>query len=161
MIFVTVGTQLPFDRLVREIDRWAGAQTDVDVFAQIGENAYVPENMDWAHNLQPAEFRERMQACDTVVAHAGMGSIISAIELGKRVIVVPRRAELGEHRNDHQLATVARLEHIQNLEVALECEELALLLARSRPDSSIADAALQANGELISAVRRFAGLEAA
>jgi UDP-N-acetylglucosamine transferase subunit ALG13 len=161
MIFVTVGTQLPFDRLVREIDRWAGAQNHIDVFAQIGENAYIPENMDWAHNLQPAEFRERMHACDTVVAHAGMGSIISAIELGKRVIVVPRRAEFGEHRNDHQLATVARLEHIQNLEVALECEELAFLLARSRPDNSIADAALQANGELISAVRRFAGLEAA
>jgi len=161
MIFITVGTQLPFDRMVREIDRWAGAHPDVHVFAQIGANGYVPHNMEWAHNLRTAEFRERMQACDTVIAHAGMGSIISAIELGKRVIVVPRRAELGEHRNDHQLATVARLAHIQNLEVALECEELELLLARSQPGNGLADAGLQTNGELISAVRRFAGLEAA
>jgi UDP-N-acetylglucosamine transferase subunit ALG13 len=37
-----------------------------------------------------------------------MGSIISALRHGKPIVVMPRRAVLGEHRNEHQNATAAR-----------------------------------------------------
>lgn len=36
MIFVTVGTQVQFDRLIRTVDEWAGARARSDIFAQIG-----------------------------------------------------------------------------------------------------------------------------
>ena len=49
-----------------------------------------------------------MDAAAAIVAHAGMGTILTALETGKRLLVMPRRAALGEHRNDHQLATVSR-----------------------------------------------------
>ena len=35
MIFVTVGAQLPFDRLVDTVDAWAGRKGDTEVLAQI------------------------------------------------------------------------------------------------------------------------------
>ena len=58
--------------------------------------------------ITPSEFRRNVEAAYVVIAHAGMGSIITALELGKRIIVMPRRAELGEHRSDHQVATAKR-----------------------------------------------------
>jgi UDP-N-acetylglucosamine transferase subunit ALG13 len=159
MIFATVGTQLPFDRLIRALDDWAGAHADTEVFAQTGRDSFEPRHIAWAHELGPQEFRSRLEACDTIVAHAGMGTIISGVELGKRVIVMPRRAALGEHRNEHQLATVARLGHLQGLEVVHDPAELGMALARGRVVSAGASPTT-INPQLIAAVREFAGLEA-
>lgn len=159
MIFATVGTQLPFDRLIRGLDNWAASNGDIEVYAQIGRGDYEPIHIEWTRNMDPQEFRRRMVHCDTVVAHAGMGSIISAIELGRRVIVMPRRAALGEHRNDHQLATAERLEHLNGLEIVHQAEELARALARGQVQSAAAILS-QPNPELIGAIRQFAGLQA-
>ena len=42
MIFVTVGGQTPFDRLVRTVDNWALQHACSDAFAQIGDTAWRP-----------------------------------------------------------------------------------------------------------------------
>jgi UDP-N-acetylglucosamine transferase subunit ALG13 len=105
MIFVTVGSQTPFDRLIRAVDEWAGAHDRSDVFAQIAATTYRPEYIKFTNFLTPTEFAEAVQRCSVIVAHAGMGTIISALELGKQVVVMPRRASLHETRNDHQVAT--------------------------------------------------------
>jgi UDP-N-acetylglucosamine transferase subunit ALG13 len=160
MIFATVGTQLPFDRLISALDAWAGRNPHVEVFAQLGRGRHLPQNMQWARDIGPAEFRARMAECSTVVAHAGMGSIISAIELGKRVIVMPRRASLGEHRNDHQLATAEHFSHLRGLAIVHDARELAAALAGDA-GSGQAEARTGAHPELIAAIRTFAGLEAA
>ena len=160
MIFATVGTQLPFDRLILGLDQWAASNPDVEVFAQIGDRGRQPEHIDWAREIDPQEFRERLHECDTVVAHAGMGTIISAIELGKRVIVMPRRASLAEHRNDHQLATAARPGHLKGLEVAQDADALTQALARRtawRHEFTVSEP----HPQLIATIRRFAGLRAA
>ena len=159
LIFPPVGTQLPFDRLIDALDGWAARTPGVRVVAQIGRAARTPSHIAWMRDMTPAEFRQQVAGCDTVVAHAGMGSIITAIELGKRVIVMPRLAALGEHRNDHQLATVARLSHLRGLEVAHDADDLTRRLAG--PVSSGTFAPRAADPNLISAIRQFAGLEAA
>ena len=166
MIFATVGTQLPFDRLIRALDEWARDRSAVEVFAQIGQSTYVPKYMKWSRTITPDEFRSHVAACGTVVAHAGMGSIISAVELGKRVVVMPRREALGEHRNDHQLDTANRFSHLQGLAVVHDGLQLAQALDVSNDDGldaavSRAVAQLAASPELITQVRAFAGLEAA
>src|SRR5262249_19256768 len=109
MIFVTVGVQLPFDRLVRAVDEWAGERRRTDVFAQIGPSDYQPRHIEFSPFVDPPEFRRLVEAADVLVAHAGMGSIITALELGKPLLVMPRRADYGEHRNDHQLATARHM----------------------------------------------------
>lgn len=157
MIFATVGTQLPFDRLIRALDTWALANDDVEVYAQIGRGHYEPEHIGWIRDMDPQAFRSRVANCDTIVAHAGMGSIISGIELGKRVIVMPRRAALGEHRNEHQLATVARLEHLNGFEVVHDAETLAAALA-CRQVRAHGTAPSEPDPELIDAIRCFSGL---
>ena len=78
------------------------------MFAQIGPSALQTSTIEAARFLPPAECRERMLAADAIVAHAGMGTILSALELGKPLVIMPRLAAFGEHRNDHQLATAKR-----------------------------------------------------
>lgn len=108
-LFVTVGTQCSFDRLIRTVDDWAGRHRRVAAFAQIGPSRFVPQHMDSAPFIGAGECRRHVEQADLVIAHAGMGSIITALELGKPIVVMPRRASLGEHRNEHQMATARSL----------------------------------------------------
>jgi UDP-N-acetylglucosamine transferase subunit ALG13 len=112
LIFLTVGTQLPFDRLVEAVDAWAAGNPGHAIFGQIAEpgpSGYRPRNFDWAADLEPVDFEARFRAASHIVAHAGMGTIIGALGQSKPLLVMPRRAHLGEQRNDHQFATVRRL----------------------------------------------------
>lgn len=124
MIFVTVGTQLAFDRLISAVDEWAGATSGREVFAQIGPSKVRPRHIEHAQFVSPEECSERMQTADAIVAHAGMGTILTALEIGKPLLVMPRRASLGEHRNEHQLATVRRFADLGKLRVAFDETEL-------------------------------------
>ncbi|MCK1712902.1 MULTISPECIES: glycosyltransferase [unclassified Bradyrhizobium] len=125
MILVTVGTQVQFDRLIRTVDDWAGARARNDVFAQIGPSNQRFKHIRTERFIEPTEFRNSVEAASLVVAHAGMGSIITALELGKKILVMPRRASLGEHRNDHQVATAKRFAAQGRIEVAFDEGELA------------------------------------
>jgi UDP-N-acetylglucosamine transferase subunit ALG13 len=112
LIFLTVGTQLSFDRLVAAVDAWAARHPGQAIFGQIadpGAAGYRPQNFDWVADLDPAEFDARFREASHIVAHAGMGTIIGALGQAKPLLVMPRRAHLGEQRNDHQFATVQRL----------------------------------------------------
>lgn len=127
MIFVTVGTQLAFDRMLAVVDDWAGHSGE-PVFAQVGPSTRTWPNLQCAAFLEPAEFDRRFNEATLVIAHAGMGSILSALSFGKPVIVMPRKAALGEHRNDHQMATAKRFEGRAGVSVAWDEAGLAQLL---------------------------------
>lgn len=155
MIFVTVGTQLPFDRMVRTVDAWAGQNRDVEVFGQVGPSDYRPRNMKWSAFLDAAQCRQWVERASVVVAHAGMGSVLTALELGKPIIVMPRRAHLGEHRNEHQLATARNLLAQGRVIVALDEAHLAEKLANLQMLSSGHRIPQHASPRLLSALRRF------
>ncbi len=125
MILVTVGTQLPFDRLVSAVDKWAGTRCGLDVFAQTGTTDDEPKNVRWARQVPPGDFRKLFEQANAIVAHAGIGTILTALELGKPILIMPRKASLGEQRNDHQLATARRFEGMGYVNVAWNEEEVA------------------------------------
>lgn len=105
MIFVVVGTQEPFDRLIRSIDHWAGKRAYRDIYAQISNSEYKPVNFESTDFIPPDIFNSKFNSADLIVSHAGMGTIISALQFSKPIIVMPRLSCYHEHRNDHQLAT--------------------------------------------------------
>jgi len=108
VILVTVGMQLGFDRLIRAMDALAPG-LGAPVIAQVGKGAYRPINMDARISIAPGEFERLVQHARLIVSHAGIGTVLTAARFGKPLVLVPRRAALGEHRNDHQLATVRQL----------------------------------------------------
>ena len=105
MIFVTVGHQMPFDRLIRAMDEWAVSLARLDVVAQVGRSDYQPKVIRATPFLSPHEFDQHMNDASAVVAHAGTGTIIAALERGKPLLVLPRMSKFGETRNDHQVPT--------------------------------------------------------
>ena len=155
MIFVTVGHQMPFDRLVKAVDEWAAANDRDDVFAQIGATDYRPTHIKWAKTCSPDEFEQRMADAEFVIAHAGTGTILAALEHGTPIVVMPRRAALLETRNDHQVATAQRFLEMGRVAVGADEHELPGMLdhfgdieAGERIDSC-------ASPELIEALKAF------
>lgn len=106
MIFVTVGSQMPFDRLILGADSWCQSHPSARVIAQIGDSKLTPAAMETYRTLPPQRFTALLAEADIVVSHAGMGTIISAAEFRKPLVLLPRRGALRETRNDHQVATV-------------------------------------------------------
>lgn len=101
MIFVAVGTQFSFDRLIQYMDEWAEAN-DEEVVAQIGEGDYEPKHMKWERFLNGDQYNGYIKDASVFVSHAGMGNIISSRQSQTPIVVINRQYELGEHRNNHQ-----------------------------------------------------------
>jgi UDP-N-acetylglucosamine transferase subunit ALG13 len=130
VIFATVGTQLPFPRLLAALDRIAAAH-GLGIIAQTCEpEGYYPHLTAVAH-IDPATFESHASAADRLVSHAGIGTILTARRATKPLILFPRRASMGEHRNDHQLATVQSIANRSGIYVAFDEAELEALLLRS------------------------------
>lgn len=105
MIFVTIGSMFPFDRLIRLMDGFAAANPGAELLAQIGEGDYVPAHMRYVRRLGQTEFAGAVAGAELVVAHAGMGSVITASQYGRPIVMMPRLQRQGEHTTDHQIAT--------------------------------------------------------
>lgn len=155
MIFVTVGHQMAFDRLVRAVDQWAGERGRNDIFAQIGDTAYRPEHIEFAAQVDPSEFRDLVAKADAVVAHAGTGTILTALELGTPVLVMPRHGAKMETRNDHQIATAERFRALDRVEVAMDEIELVERLDHLADLPERGLISTTASEELIGAIRGF------
>lgn len=105
MIFVTVGSRnYPFDRLFKKIDELYEAGIIKDsMFAQTGTSTYQPKHYQHKDFISQEEFFEKINEADIVVSHGASGSIMKALNAGKKVIAVTRLEKYGEHINDHQI----------------------------------------------------------
>ena len=127
MIFVTIGTQAPFDRLIEAVDKIAPSVNE-KIIAQALKGSYIPKNIEVIDFISPDKFSEYFNSASLVIAHAGMGTILSALTTQKPLIIFPRKASLGEHRNEHQLATAKRLEKLNLVNVAYDIKDIEPML---------------------------------
>jgi UDP-N-acetylglucosamine transferase subunit ALG13 len=131
MIFITVGTEHPFDRLIKAVDHWAATHGRHDFYAQIGHGAWKPHFIPFVEMMTHAELLEYLQSAELIISHAGMGTILSAMKYRKKIIVLPKKEKLGEHRNDHQMATCRRLQNHLGLNVAFDESDVLRMLEYS------------------------------
>ncbi len=105
MIFVCVGSRpYQFNRLFEELDRLVAAgRVKSDLFAQIGSSTYEPKRFSFEHFMDADAFKAKMAEADIVISHGASGSIMGALNAGKKVIAVARLEKYGEHINDHQV----------------------------------------------------------
>lgn len=106
MIFVTLGTHgAPFTRLIRALD----ALPADELVVQYGHSP-EPVGVQRAVAFMPfSEVLELIDRAAAVITHAGVGSILCATRAGHTPIVAARRADHGEHVDDHQLELAAAL----------------------------------------------------
>ena len=148
MIFVAVGTQFSFDRLIKYMDEWA-RDNEEEVFAQIGDGAYTPQHMKWERFLDGAEYNKYIQEASVFVSHAGMGNIISARQQQTPIIVINRQFELGEHRNNHQANGLVWMGKLPGVYTADTQETLYQKIAERQEMSCPAEAANEKRDQLV------------
>lgn len=142
MIFATIGTQAPFDRFVKMLDELC-KNINEEVVCQTIQTNYQAQNIKTVDFLPPDEFNQYLEKARLIIAHAGMGTIISALKQKKPIIIVPRLASLKEHRNDHQMATAMRMHELGYVYVAYDKAQLNELISRKdlKPLKEIGDLA--------------------
>jgi UDP-N-acetylglucosamine transferase subunit ALG13 len=122
-VVVTLGTMedYEFPRLVERVH--ALLPSGAEVLWQLGCTR-VPGLAIEAHASLPEKaLRQAIAAADLVIAHAGCGSALTAMEAGQMPLLVPRRAIRGENVDDHQVELAAELTR-RGLAVVREVEEL-------------------------------------
>ncbi|MFZ9916398.1 MAG: glycosyltransferase [Phycisphaerales bacterium] len=155
MIFVTVGSQLPFDRLLLPVAQWARARGRTDIVFQHGGGAVDLAGFRAHAFVGPAEADSLLAQADVVVAHVGMGTVLTCLELGKPVIVMPRLAALHETRNDHQSDSARQLEGRAGFFVAWSEQELIALLDRAGELRGGSVISSEASPELIATLQGY------
>ena len=120
LLVVSVGTDHhPFDRLMSWVDAWMGRQTDEGTRCVVQRGTSAPPLRASSRPLLAhAELNALMQSADAVVTHGGPASIMECRRAGRLPIVVPRRADLGEHVDDHQSAFTRRLATVGDILLA-------------------------------------------
>ncbi len=158
MIFVTTGTQAPFNRLVKVMDQIAAELPSHKIVVQaFGVNFETP-NLEVVGFLNPMEYNKIFDEATLIVSHAGMGSVLSALSKGKRIIIIPRRAKMGEHRDDHQLDSAKKMELLGYVPVAYDETELKnkiMEVLLKDPESGGAMIGEYASKELVKSIRDF------
>jgi UDP-N-acetylglucosamine transferase subunit ALG13 len=79
------------------------------VRAQVGPARWTAPNSQVSAHLSRPELEAAVGSAAVVVCHGGAGIIASALAAGRRPIVIPRRAALGEHVDDHQYQLTRKL----------------------------------------------------
>ncbi len=138
---VSLGTskRYGFRRLVERLVDVLPA--DVDVLWQVGSTDVSGLGIDGRPGVPNDELDDAIRNADLVVAHAGAGIAITALQCGQVPLLVPRRPELDEHVDDHQLQLAARFSSlglvetcdVEQLTIELMCRTAGLTVSAVPP----------------------------
>jgi len=126
MIFITVGTEkFPFDRLLKAIEeRVRSKEIEQEIFAQIGSSNFKTTLFACEKFIDFDGMVKFIQKSDIVVSHAGEGSTLLCLSLGKIPILFPRNVAFGEHLDNHQMELARKMDTLGKVLVAYTEREL-------------------------------------
>jgi UDP-N-acetylglucosamine transferase subunit ALG13 len=111
VILVSLGThERQFLRLAKEIEKLiAEGKINEEVIVQTGYTKYQIKGARCYDFIEFEKMQEYLSDCRILVTHSGVGSIMSGLEHGKPVVAVPRRQQLNEHSDDHQMQITQKM----------------------------------------------------
>jgi len=130
MILVLLGTQNnSFIRLVEAIQK--NVNNNVikhEVIIQAGFTKFESDNIKVFKLIDKNELSKLQDRADIIITHGGVGSIISSLKKGKKVIVAPRLKKYGEHVNNHQLQIARRFEQEGYVKTVINMKNLGKII---------------------------------
>ena len=155
MILVLLGTQNnSFHRLLEEVQKnIEKGIIQEEVIVQKGYTKFESQNMTLYTQLPSEEIQKLTEKAELVITHGGVGSIITSLQKGKKVIAVPRLKKYGEHVNDHQLdiiKTFSDAEYIIGLNGVEELEDALIKVKNFQPKQYVKN-----TGNIIKIVEDF------
>jgi UDP-N-acetylglucosamine transferase subunit ALG13 len=109
---------------------------EAEVVWQVGETDVSDLPIHAVPTMRQDELIAHMRDADVVVAHSGIGSALSVLQIGRVPVLVPRWSVRGEHIDDHQVC------------IARELADRRLVLHREVDDLSLADLEHAARGRV-------------
>ena len=108
MILVMLGTQNnSFHRLLEKIQEMIDKKViNEKVIVQAGRTKFESKDMEILGIVPEEKLKKLMEKADLIITHGGVGSIVTALKMHKKVIAVPRLSGFNEHVNDHQIQIV-------------------------------------------------------
>jgi UDP-N-acetylglucosamine transferase subunit ALG13 len=138
LAFVTVGTVMPFDRLVKGVEALkAQSLLPERVIAQVGDGGYRPEGWEVHERMPFNEVQAILAKADIVFCHGGTGSLVTGCQAGCRVIAIPRDPVRGEHYDNHQEEIVTAFAERGLIQTVTEADQLPAALAVARTQEPI------------------------
>ncbi len=134
MILIVLGTQdNSFHRLLEKVQELIDKNVIKEkVIVQAGRTKFESKEME-IYSLMPYNKLEQiMKEADLVITHGGVGSIVMALKLGKKVIAIPRLSQFNEHVNDHQIQIVDSFDKQGFLIGLIELNDLQQALERAK-----------------------------
>ena len=155
MILVLLGTQNnSFHRLLEEVEKNIdNGNIKEEVIAQKGYTKFESEKIKTFSQTSSDEINEFIEQADLIITHGGVGSIVTSIKKGKKVIAVPRLKKYKEHVNDHQLDIIRSfgdMGYIIGLESVEELSEAIKNIDKFNPKKFVQD-----TGNIIKIVENF------
>lgn len=122
-VVVTLGTYrgYGFRRLIERLIEVLPPETDV--LWQTGDTDISGFGLTGHYAIPEQDLTQAMREADVVISHAGVGTALAALEVGKCPLLVPRRLSLGEHVDDHQIQVARELRN-RGLVVSVEADDL-------------------------------------
>lgn len=101
-VFISLGTISPytFNRAIEALTTII--PNDVEVRIQHGCTAVRTKKWEKKERISQSEFSENVKWADLVIMHAGVGSVLNVLEMGKVPALLVREAKHREHVDDHQ-----------------------------------------------------------
>ncbi|RLI55694.1 MAG: hypothetical protein DRO87_07350 [Candidatus Thorarchaeota archaeon] len=129
-LFVTVGTSLPHDELIRTIDNLVGSgKVKGTVVAQIGGGEYIPRHIDF-FRFSPS-LDTYYSSAEVILSSCGAGTIMENVVSGRRLVVIQNPDITG----GHEWELVAMMEKNKHLIWCRSLDDLTECLERARTDS--------------------------
>jgi UDP-N-acetylglucosamine--N-acetylmuramyl-(pentapeptide) pyrophosphoryl-undecaprenol N-acetylglucosamine transferase len=126
-VVVTFGTMRTYEfrRAAEALVRLLPEVTtpDAEVLWQVGITDTSDLGIESRKSVPGTELRAAIKRADLVIAHAGVGSALTALDLGKAPILLPRRQALNEMVDDHQLLIAGELDS-RGLAISRDPDEL-------------------------------------
>lgn len=131
MIFVTVGTQkFQLNRLLSNIDELVKSKSITEtIFAQVGHSDYRPKYYEFTTFMAKEEFETKIDQCNLLITHCGIGTILSGMKKNKPILVYPRLDKYKEHVDNHQLEIAKAFSELNYIVVCKEDDDLKTKIA--------------------------------
>jgi UDP-N-acetylglucosamine--N-acetylmuramyl-(pentapeptide) pyrophosphoryl-undecaprenol N-acetylglucosamine transferase len=110
-VLVTLGT-IPFEfpRAVKAV--LASVPADCEIVWQVGATDVTDFGIAAVETMSASALDGEMRRADVIVAHAGIGSVLGALAVGKTPILLSRSSAHGEHIDDHQSQIAGTLDRM-------------------------------------------------
>ncbi len=124
-VVVSLGTYrgYGFRRLLERLIALLPAETEV--LWQTGDTDIEGLAIDGHVEIPERDLVQAIGESDLLIAHAGVGTALAALEAGRCPLLVPRRLHHGEHVDDHQIQIAEELSR-RHLVVSCDADDLTL-----------------------------------